>query len=156
MKRERKDFVDGSGIYGNQTSDGAPLTLVASIGLNPLFVAENCDSDVCGDIRPPWVVTVPDVESGIGMREGRRLAGGASRSVVKIPCESRDNTPNNRRSGDGSRERSRIKTTLPRRPSLSRVANEVESSGPLPFAGNTEQTKKDHGEITGHHQAPTD
>lgn len=114
------------------------LTFVGSIGLNPLFVAENCDSDVCGEIKPPWVVTVPDAESGIGISEGGRLATGAKRSVMKIPRESKHNTPNNRRSGDGSRERSRINTTLPRSPSLSNAAKEVEISGPLPFAGNTE------------------
>lgn len=137
-EKEKRGPRRWSGNYGNQNNDGQRPTLVASIGLNPLFVAENCDSDVCGDIKPPWVVTVPDVESGTGMSEGGRLVTGSKRSVMKIPCELRDNTPNSRRSGDDSRERSRIKTTLPKSPSLSKPENEVENSGPLPFAGNTE------------------
>ena len=62
-------------------------------------------------------------------------------SAIKTPCESRDSTPNSRRSGDGWRERSRIKTTFPKSPSLSNAAKDVENSGPLPFAGNTEYTK---------------
>lgn len=115
------------------------LTFVGSIGLNPLFVAENCDSDVCGEINPPWVVTVPELESGT--REGRCLVTDVNLSVMNTPCESRDNTPNSRRSGDGSRERSRIRTTLPKSPSLSNAAKDVENSGPLPFAGNTKQTR---------------
>ena len=132
-----KEHQGSSGNYGDQDNDGTPLTFVGSIGLNPLFVAENCDSDVCGEIKPPWVVTVPELGSGIGTSEGGRFVTGTNRSVMKIPCESRHNTPNNRRSGDGSRERFRIKTTFPKSPSLSKAAKDVENSGPLPFAGNT-------------------